>query len=1178
SSDLRRVTIVWSDLNSYFDEFAYMAAIPMSVFHDASGRVFTSPILFSDMDENSKALLSDWKQYCDIYGGIDQAIGIGNMTQEEQDSVQTLIDRRVFPILEGRDLYDLTARMALFDWGRPGKAVLALVGQPSQPRVMDFSLPEMIFSNVQTNTTIFSNFTMPLAWNNKTVVIGEDTGWVEIFVDWSGDSILSHSIIDPTGFCIDNTTAFTADYTRVHGNQKLVSLIPAVVNGSWTICILNESIDVPQENYTITMKESPGIRYNVEVPSATEWLNVSINWANPYKDADLFLINPEGRLIDWSVTANTVFPSEEVSVPYPQPGNWTILVSWWRGSGSLSVRGGYRISTYDENLTGYIESASNGAVIASLQNIPLLYVEPDELRDVTKDALEFMDVNEIILVDVANMSTQNMLSTLTDISEVTHLANSSAIFSFIKSIGSSEDIILTVPAGPEGGVFAPASLIAAYQGASVLFLSETNSSNLAEGTWTVYGMRVASNLKSVESHPAYFEGSYLEERVPQYHAMTEVADMFGQWLLENGATGNETLTVVAPSARIRQTLDRAIVGQFVVGRFPEEFPELDSHICRSILYYALIFVNSGRLTALSTYYAYLHGTGFTDNAGINHTIHERDDGFAAMIDCGLSLVNHTGVEEIVSTLDAGVGLWTLSTHGVLDLAGIRENSMLLLRNTDAGWWYEPGANLTHPDANGDGIVDPLYWNQEEMYHYYLSSQSIDESLENIHSTLILVAACLVGSSFAEVFIRHGAVAVVSSPRTVDFEAAAWFMYQLIQKIGESYTLGEAFRIALENTSSIYSKHLLCDYAHGKGDFSLQYTLFGDPHLSLTNSSHTIPASLDPLSLDIDEHVPGHARGKIAILGEKGYLLNDIADLNAMYNLNYTYVYYNTTLMQIDELMIDIFEFQTVVIESGVSQKEDSRISMHNETIREYVNRGGTLIVLNVTDCRLEWIPGVYSSPEFGNEISITRREHPLVSLPSSLNGDVPYYGYFEVYDPAYHVIAYGDEKPVWLAATFGFGKITVMTIAPDVDDNTPYIRNLLDWHNVLGLAISSYDFSSSVLTYYSGDRIEITITLSDLCHWPVANVTLKVYIETVEASVKEIGDGVYGATINTSGLSGQFAVRIEAWSKNFDPIAHEIVVIIRKKPWIVSIFPIPIILLLVVAITLKVRKKIQKEV
>lgn len=1174
---LRRVTVVWSDKDSYFDEFVYMAAIPMSVFHDTNGGVFASPLLFSDMDENSKALLADWKDYSDINGGISQAIAIGNMTQEEQDNVQRLIDRRVFPMLIGEDLYDLTARMALFDWNKPTKAVLAVVGHPSKPLIMNYSLPNMVFSDVKTNSTWFSDFAMPSSWNNKTITIRENVGWVEIYVDWNGNSVLSHSIIDPTGFYIDNTTSFTANYTRSYGDQKLVSILPAVVNGSWTICVFNESVNTPRENYTVTVKESPGMRYSIDVPSATDWLNVSLNWNNPYADVDLFLINPEGRLIEWSVTTNTVFPSEAVSIPYPQAGNWTVLVSWWRGAGSLNVYGDYRISTFDENLTNYVESASNAAVIASLQNIPLLYVEPLELRNATKDALEFMGLNEIILIDTANMSSQHVLSSLTDIAGVTHLANSSAVFSYIKSIGSSEDIVLTAPTGPEGGFFAPAALISAYQGARVLLLSETNSSNLAQGAWTVYEMRIASNLKSVESHPAYFEGSYLEERVPHYHSMVEVADTFGQWLIENGGIGNETLTVVAPSSRIRYTFDRAAVGRFIVGRFPEEFPELDSHVCRSILYNALVSANMGRLSALSTYYAYLHGANFTDNAGIVHTIYEKDDSLALMRDYGLNPLNHTGVEEITGALEAGIGIWTLSTHGVLDLTGIRENSMLVLRDTDVAWWSEPGGDLTHPDADGDGVVNPLYWDEEDIHQFYLSSKSFDSSIKNIHSAVVLITACLVGSSFPEVLIRRGAAAIISSPRTVHFEAAGWFTYLLILKVGESYTLGEAFRLALENTTTIYSKHQLSDYAHGRGDFSLQYNLIGDPHLGLINSNWTIPPSLDPSSVIIEEHTPGHARGRIGVLGEKGYLLDDLAILNQTYALDYTYIYYNTSLEQIDELMIDIFEFQTVVIESGVLRKSNSQMLIHNETIRQYVNRGGTFILLNASDHSLEWIPRVNSSPASGDGIFITGMEHPLVNLPNNLNGEIPYYGFFEEYDPAYHVIAYGNGSPVWLATTLGFGKITVMAVAPDVDNNTSYIQNLLDWHDVLALTISDYSFSSSVLTFYSGDDIRMIIALSDLCHWPVENVTLRVFIEDIEAIVEEIGDGVYGATIRTTGLRGHFTVRIEAWNKNFDPITHEINVIISEKPWFISIFPIPVILILIVMLTVKIRKKVLKE-
>ncbi|MFX0097654.1 MAG: hypothetical protein ACFE7E_07830, partial [Candidatus Hodarchaeota archaeon] len=250
---------------------------------------------------------------------------------------------------------------------------------------------------------------------------------------------------------------------------------------------------------------------------------------------------------------------------------------------------------------------------------------------------------------------------------------------------------------------------------------------------------------------------------------------------------------------------------------------------------------------------------------------------------------------------------------------------------------------------------------------------------------------------------------------------------------------------------------------------------------------------------------------------------------------------------------------------------------HNETIRQYVNRGGTLIVLNVSDYRVDWIPLVHSSPVSGDGVFIAGAEHPLVNLPNNLNGEIPWYGFFEEYDPIYHVIAYGNQSPIWLATTLGFGKITVMAATPDADNKTAYIQNLLDWHDVLALKISDYSFSSSVLTFYSGDDIRMIIALSDLCHWPVENVTVRVFIEDMEAIVEEIGKGVYGATIRTTGLRGQFTVRIEAWNRNFDPITHEITVIISEKPWFISIFPISVILILVSLLTVKIRKKIQKE-
>ncbi|RLF63387.1 MAG: hypothetical protein DRN33_04180, partial [Thermoplasmata archaeon] len=43
---LKKVTFVNFDENSYLDDYAYLAAVPTTVFYDGNGRLFSYPLLY----------------------------------------------------------------------------------------------------------------------------------------------------------------------------------------------------------------------------------------------------------------------------------------------------------------------------------------------------------------------------------------------------------------------------------------------------------------------------------------------------------------------------------------------------------------------------------------------------------------------------------------------------------------------------------------------------------------------------------------------------------------------------------------------------------------------------------------------------------------------------------------------------------------------------------------------------------------------------------------------------------------------------------------------------------------------------------------------------------------------------------------------------------------------------
>ena len=64
------------------------------------------------------------------------------------------------------------------------------------------------------------------------------------------------------------------------------------------------------------------------------------------------------------------------------------------------------IQSFPRNLMAQHGKAANGAVIASSEHIPLLYVTEDSVPSETEDALNSLGVSEIIFVEIDDVGSQ----------------------------------------------------------------------------------------------------------------------------------------------------------------------------------------------------------------------------------------------------------------------------------------------------------------------------------------------------------------------------------------------------------------------------------------------------------------------------------------------------------------------------------------------------------------------------------------------------------------------------------------------------------------------------------------------------------------------------------------------------------------------------------------------------
>ncbi|MHA1754194.1 MAG: hypothetical protein ACTSYR_01595, partial [Candidatus Odinarchaeia archaeon] len=880
---LNRIFIIGNKPGSFEDEFATIATIPLNIFMLPNGSQVIAPIIKSDLDETSRNFSSDWMNILGSHSNNLQAVVIGDLDNQHRKKLEQSLDQRIIPRINYSNIFELSSILARFDWLNSDNAVIAVVSNPQQfiTNITQYS-ENLNFDFVTSNTTVITNTTLSGEVFNYSKYIQDNVGWVSFYVEWLEDNILTHEIIDPTGFTIDNTTQYSVQYINSLGSPKIYSVLPNVKPGLWTFKIRNESNPGVSENFTLTIKEYPGIRKNITIPENTLWLNLSIDWNNPYVNLDLFAISPSGRLVDWDILPNDIYPTRTLSIPFPENGTWEILVGWWEGSGSLSLEANIIVEQYNSSLLTSLIDAQNGAVIASLLNAPLLYASPEGLSTEVNKTLQNLKVKDVVLLDIANTSSSELLNQINSIANIqSHIINFTQVYTYLTALNYSNGLILTYPLEEYSSI---STILAVSEIKPVLTLGNENITSLTRSAWCNLKPAISQSLQGLNTHPYYFEGNYLDERVPYYYSMREVSDEFNNLLNKLSIEDNLTITVFSPVEILPLSFERSILGKHIVGRFSNSGYNLDGVVLNSIFRDFNPQTKDG-LKALLSFYAYSHGANFTDNNNITHPVFNRDNISQILLLENYTLQNHIGQWEIKKALENETDLWILTTHGYLDFSRLRDHAKLTLRETDMEYYYEPGMSVSNPDRNGDGLVDPLDWLEEEYRFVYIDGEWFNTNINKLNNTNIMFIACLVNPAIPNVLLNKGAGFILGAYRTVNFQAASWFSYKILENLLENKTIGEALVNALINCSIIYSNGLMNKYYEGVGDFTLQYVLYGNPEIKLCEND------VDKIITDINNfELTGHAPSKgisdACVLGKQNYLQNIIDNLNVKYDFNF----------------------------------------------------------------------------------------------------------------------------------------------------------------------------------------------------------------------------------------------------------------------------------------------------
>ncbi|UCE09802.1 MAG: hypothetical protein JSW61_12640 [Candidatus Thorarchaeota archaeon] len=1154
---LRRITLVQSDPLSYIDDFAYMAAVPTATFW-YGGTHYISPVIHVSESDSEGWLIQDWVEYLDEDGGTTQAIGIGDFSHNYIMKMQGIIGTQVYPQLKGASSSQIAARLAVAEWASTDTAVLALSqDQFQEPTVTEGSY-EYTFSGAQVSVvspSIVATTPNPVTFDFTS---SPNVGWIEGKFNWTGSDLFVHTLTDPNGVVMDYSLyrQVFAERNYAPSPVPLYFWVPNTVSGEWTLEIDPESFVADPVSFDSEIKYHPGFTHTVDVPSDASWLNVTLNWDNAATDLNMAMVDPSGRLVAWAPVGSILSKPgrEDIQISYPMPGQWNIVVGWMDATEEVNNADlSWSISQIPQDLTAYLESAANGAVLASQLNSPLLYVTPTEIPSATQWALDRLGVSSCILVDPLDFHSSSLETSLSSEYLFVNIANYPMLSNMIQSLSGQSDVIVSLPLGTGNEFFSASAFAGAAHGGPVFSLAgdDNTITTRAEETWAPYLIGPEIEVYVQNQYTTRTENGWYDERIPNIYSMRNSAQEFESFLTDRGAynsTSIQTLLIVSPIDLLKASFDRSLQTHFSPGRIPALSAETASvMISRGVLHRFLFETSDSADTSLLSLYAYTHGGRQQDNYDNLHTIYQVDDLTDSLESAGFAVEYHIGSDEVFEALRSQVGFWSLSTHGTLTVfptdPPMRPDGVGIfsLRDEDEDYGYE--VSLTVQDGDDNGLVNPYVWPLENPRHVLLTTDDLQQSVGNIGSTIVHVTACLLGGSrLPRVLMEHGAAGVIAAPRTVYFRAGGLLSVIFTENIVDGNSTGLSLNRALAATSVDYTDPII---DLDPPDYANQQILYGDPETYLFNPDATPHiAAVDPLALVLDGHIPGRGVHEVAALGYSNYLPTGLAALDADFD------YYESTNFSDFTNLISLHKI--VIMEPSSLDSLENSMNTISSDIAEFVTNGGTIIVLGATG-NLDWLPWPvsYASSETGSTITVVDDGHPLVSEPNSLGPVVDYQGHFDSHWVNFSVVATDGTNPVIIASTVGTGKIGLTTTNPSGLEKNRTLENALAWRRAPSIILSDIDLSQTVI--WEGDRVRINFTLIDQVGDPITGALVSSLINQTEVGVQEGTQGTYTILLSeewTTGRTGPFSITILAMKAGYDSLTVEIsdFMFIRPSP------------------------------
>ncbi|MGQ4913333.1 MAG: C25 family cysteine peptidase [Candidatus Asgardarchaeia archaeon] len=1167
---INRLFIVNELDNSLYDDYAFLLTLPLAYFYDKSGTLYASPMFLSQQNIAMDFFIEDLDNiFSNTHSSVSELIYVGDVPYESYSYFSSRFTNAQIKHFSSDNLVSLASQLALYDWKNSDYAVITYADLLMRDTTLITNTSTLHIGEVNQITrselgSVGSGETV-----NITLDVSDDYGLAIGTFDWTNNNMkLTYRFINPDEFIVDYATSYYA-YLQHNFFGKPLDVWAPLTSGNWTFSIYGDTVS-GSENYNLTLTFYPCIRTKIQIPSNTLILNISTEWDDALQNIDIFLFDEHNNFLtaSYSQNADELNPSEKIILYNPPPGEYTLVAVVREGAGDIDLNLEISSMTYDQNAVLKLLSASNAAIIASLLNAPLFYVMNNTIDDEVIKTLKALNVSKLVLVDALKLISSGIKTKLSEegFSDITELTSLKDIIDFIKANTNSTDLILTTSQGYGDELIAAAAPLAVYHKAPLL-LVPTDISLWSDAAWFELNRPFESD-DSWEVDFTHYDAN-MDDRAPHRYKMWYLADLFSSFMASYGLETEsiETIVTIANLEVLKSTFERAILGKYNPGRIPVETPS-DALIFsqRAILYNYLAGAIKKPNSVLVSLVAYSEGATFITNDGVGETVQERISIPDAFKDASYDVLQHTSYQNVLDVLNDGILLWDVSTHGVIANQNpdryIDNNWLfILLTKQDYEYYIEPGGTADHPDANNDKIVNPTDSND----YKYLRESDFGNTIKNLHGLISIFSACQVGASqHAYLFHKYGSSAVIAALRSIYFNGAGWINVRITSYLAQGKSLGDALRLSLEQASEIYSTNYYTAYS----DYSLSVVVFGDPSIKLLPSNYDLNTPLNTADVNASGHTPSHGTPIMALINPTPKIISYLTE----HNLDYS-IYNISDDTQLTSLLLRLYNFRTIFVNynSNLSQKFENEIC---NVLPLYVQYGGRLILSNMSESLdLQSLEFNVISEQISDDTPVPLEDHPIVENITAF--PITFNAYFSNVSCCYFKVLKAKEKPVWLEATFGHGKITVTTFA--IDNYNEILNSVFNW---LQIPIIYADVLDKVDRTVQGYTYTATLHLFSTVG-NVSGATVFVDLGNTKVYANETSPGIYQISFTVPDTyTGNTTIIVHIFKDGLNPRKVLLPVEIIEKPWYLKYkrIVVPILLIGIIAITLRLTKPKKKPV